>query len=107
EGHLARHIRRMNAVYERRRNILAQELAPLDDAFTCGPMQVGLHIALIANEPFDDRTLSRALDGQRLVALSSLCIKREDCYGFALGFTNGTDAGVEAAARALTTALRR
>ena len=107
EGHFARHIRRMNAVYERRRAILAQALAPLDDAFTCGPMQVGLHIALIANEPFDDRALSLALDGQRLVPLSRLCIERVDCYGFALGFTHGNDAEVEAAGRALTAALRR
>jgi GntR family transcriptional regulator/MocR family aminotransferase len=107
EGHFARHIRRMNAVYERRRTILARALALLGDAFTCGPMQVGLHIALIANEPFDDRALSRALEGQRLVALSSLCIERADCYGFALGFTNGTDAEVEAAAQALTAALQR
>lgn len=107
EGHFARHIRRMNAVYERRRTILAQALLPLDDAFTCGPMQVGLHIALIAKKPIDDRTLSRALNGQRLVPLSSLCIERADCYGFALGFTNGSDAEVEEAARALTAELRR
>lgn len=107
EGHFARHIRRMNAVYERRRTILAQVLAPLDDAFTCGPMHVGLHVALIAKEPFDDRALSHALNGQRLVALSSLCIERSDCYGFALGFTNGNDAEVEAAARALTVGLLR
>ena len=106
EGHFARHIRRMNAVYERRRTILAQALAPLEETFTCGPMQVGLHVALIANEPFDDRALSRALEGQRLVALSSLCIERDDCYGFALGFTNGSDARVEAAAKALTAALK-
>jgi DNA-binding transcriptional MocR family regulator len=70
-------------------------------------MQVGLHIALIANEPFDDRALSQALNGQRLVSLSSLCIERADCYGFALGFTNGNDEEIEAAARALTAALRR
>ncbi len=107
EGHFARHIRRMNTVYDRRRTILAQALAPLDGAFTCGPMHVGLHIALIANHPFDDRALSRALDGQRLVALSSLCIERSDCCGFALGFTNGTDAEVESAARALTATLRQ
>jgi GntR family transcriptional regulator/MocR family aminotransferase len=107
EGHFARHIRRMNTIYEQRRTILAQALAPLDDAFTCGPMQVGLHIALIANEPFDDRALSRALHGQRLVPLSSLCIERADCYGFALGFTNGTDTEIEAAARALTAALSK
>ena len=107
EGHFARHIRRMNVVYERRRNILAQALAPLEGSFTCGPMQVGLHVALIANEPFDDRALSRAIPGQRLVALSSLCIERTDCHGFALGFANGIDAEIEAAARSLTTALQR
>lgn len=107
EGHFVRHIRQMNAVYERRRTILAQGLAPLAGEFACGPMQVGLHIALIANEPFDDRALSHALEGQRLVALSSLCIERTDCYGFALGFANGTDAEIEAAARALTATLRR
>ncbi|HLI97967.1 MAG TPA: PLP-dependent aminotransferase family protein [Candidatus Baltobacteraceae bacterium] len=106
EGHFARHIRRMNAIYERRRTILAQALASLEGAFTCGPMQVGLHIALVANEPFDDQGLSRALDGQRLVALSSLCIARTDCAGFTLGFTNGTDADVESAGRALVAALR-
>jgi GntR family transcriptional regulator / MocR family aminotransferase len=107
EGHFVRHIRRMNAVYERRRTILARALAPLAGEFTCGPMQVGLHIALIAKKPFDDRALSRALDGQRLVALSSLCIERTDCYGFALGFANGTDAEVANAAQALAAALRR
>jgi GntR family transcriptional regulator / MocR family aminotransferase len=107
EGHFVRHIRRMNAVYECRRTILARALAPLAGEFTSGPMQVGLHIALIANEPLDDRALSRALEGQRLVALSSLCIERTDCYGFALGFANGTDAEVANAAQALAAALRR
>ncbi len=105
-GHFARHLRRMNAIYERRRTTLARALALLE-AFELGPMQVGLHIALIARKAFDDRALSRALDGQRLVALSSLCLKRTDCYGFALGFTNGTDAEIAAAASSLTAALQR
>lgn len=107
EGHFARHIRRMNTIYERRRAILARELATLDGAFICGPMQVGLHIALIANQAFDDGALSHVFDGQKLVTLSSLCIERTDCYGFALGFTNGTDAEIEAAAKSLAAELRR
>lgn len=106
DGHFARHIRRTNAVYERRRSILANALARLKKSFACGPMQVGLHIALIAKRPFDDRALSRALPGQRLVALSSLCIERTDCYGFALGFTNGTDAEIEASSSRLVELLR-
>jgi len=107
EGHFARHIRRMNAVYERRRAMLARALVPLDGTFTCGPMQVGLHMALVAKEPFDDRAVARALAGQRLVALSSLCIERTDCCGFVLGFTNGSDAEVEAAAHSLVTVASR
>lgn len=107
DGHFARHIRRMNSVYEKRRTALAEALAPLHRAFDLGPMQVGLHIALIAKAPFDDRALARTLEGQRLVALSSLCLERSDCRGFALGFTNGTDAEVADAAEALATALRR
>ena len=83
-------------------------LGPLERAgFELGPMQVGLHIALIANEALDDRALSRALTGQRLVALSSLCLQRTDCYGFALGFTNGTGKEIAAAATSLTAALLR
>ena len=107
EGHFARHIRRMNGIYERRRAILGEALARLDATFRRGPMQVGLHVALRANERFDDAGISRALEGQRLVALSSLCIARDDCYGFALGFTNGTDAEIEAAAEALAATLER
>ncbi|HEX8806951.1 MAG TPA: PLP-dependent aminotransferase family protein [Candidatus Aquilonibacter sp.] len=107
DGHFARHIRRMNAIYERRRAILADRLAPLRDAFALGPMQVGLHVALTANKPFADRAVSQALDGQRLVALSSLCLERSDCYGFLLGFTNGTDEEIAAAATSLAAALRQ
>jgi GntR family transcriptional regulator / MocR family aminotransferase len=105
-GHFARHIRRMNGAYEKRRTILAQELAALPpSAFELGPMQVGLHIALVAKEPLADRALARALPGHRLVALSTLCLQRTDCYGFALGFTNGTENQIAEAARSLITAL--
>ncbi len=107
DGHFARHIRRMNAMYERRRTMLADRLSPLRDAFELGPMQVGLHVALVANAPFADRAFSQTLDGQRLVALSGLCVERSDCYGFLLGFTNGTDEQITGAAMSLTAALRR
>jgi GntR family transcriptional regulator / MocR family aminotransferase len=98
-GHFARHIRRMNAIYETRRAILAHTLAPLTQfGFEIGPMQVGLHIALVATEPFDDRALATTGDGQKLLALSRLCVQRADCQGFALGFTNGSDAEIAGAA---------
>lgn len=105
DGHFGRHIRRMNAIYEKRRAILARSLEKAGEAYRCGPMQVGLHITLIAKRRFDDVRVSRSLPDQRLVALSPLCIERTDCHGFVLGFTNGTDAEIEAAAEALVATL--
>lgn len=106
-GQFARHLRRMNAVYERRRALLAQALAPLaGHGFEIGPMQVGLHIALVAKRPLDDRALSTTSDGQRLLALSRLCVQRADCHGFALGFTNGSDTEIVNAAEYVVRSLR-
>jgi GntR family transcriptional regulator/MocR family aminotransferase len=106
DGHFARHIRRMNAVYDRRRAILLRVLRPLARAsFDVGPADMGLHVALVAKTHFDDAAHSSAIEGQRLVALSRLCIARQDCRGFVLGFTNGSDGGIENAARALATYL--
>ena len=99
EGHFARHLRRMHAAYEERRQVLCDGLQPLcRDAFQLGPLGVGLHIALIAHKPFPDQDLRLISDGQRLVALSALCVKRRDCFGFVLGFTNGTSEQIQRAA---------
>lgn len=105
-GHFVRHIRKMNAVYERHRAILANTLSALNALFECGPMNIGLHVALKSRKPFDDVLVSRSIPHQRLVALSPLCIERTDCHGFLLGFTNGTAADIQSAADALVRALR-
>lgn len=98
EGHLARHIRRMNAVYERRRAILTGALGALVDCgFSLGPHQTGLHVALTAPDGFDDAKFAHSHNMQYL-ALSTLCIERRDCRGFIFGFTNGTDTEIERAA---------
>jgi GntR family transcriptional regulator/MocR family aminotransferase len=96
-GHFARHIRRMNAIYERRREILTAALAPREP-FWLGPAQTGLHVALIGDRGFEDSRFASTSDGQRLVALSRLCIKRRDCRGFLLGFANGSDSEIQSAA---------
>ncbi|HTU82988.1 MAG TPA: PLP-dependent aminotransferase family protein [Candidatus Acidoferrales bacterium] len=101
-GAFARHLRRMNAAYEERRSALVHALQPLARrGFEIGPMQVGLHVALTSKQPFADRAVASSLEGQRLVALSSLCLKRSDCFGFVLGFTNGTSEEIARAAGAL------
>lgn len=97
-GHFARHIRRMNALYERRREILHATLRRLPRPFRMGPAQTGLHVALLGDRSLEDQRLALVPDGQRLVALSQLCVKRRDCRGFLLGFTNGSDADIGRAA---------
>ena len=89
----------MNAIYERRREILTGALASrLREPFRLGPAQTGLHVALIGDREFADTRLALMSDGQRLVSLSQLCVKRQDCRGFLLGFANGSDSEIESAA---------
>ncbi|MGB8909230.1 MAG: PLP-dependent aminotransferase family protein, partial [Candidatus Cybelea sp.] len=105
-GHFARHIRRANALYDRRRTILVDALQPaLRAGFRLGPSLTGLHVALSAKPGFDDVALASTVHGQRLVALSALCIRRRDCRGFLLGFTNGSDAQIHAAAEDVVKAI--
>ena len=107
-GHFARHIRRMNAVYERRRAILVDTLgARLRVPFRLGPAQTGLHVALIADAGFDDGAHAGGKNGDRLVRLSQLCVERRDCRGFVLGFANGSDRDIELAARQLAESIAR
>ena len=108
EGHFARHIRKMNAIYERNRATLARALDPLRErGFRLGPMHVGLHVGLTSLRPFSDRSHRHLPDGQRLVAFSDLCLQRGDCTGFALGFSNGSESDIRDAAEQLVQALRR
>lgn len=105
-GHLARHIRRMNAIYERRREILTAAITPrLRRPFRLGPAQTGLHVALIGDRRFEDKRFALMPDGQRLASLSALCVKRRDCRGFLLGFANGSDSQIESAAKRLADRL--
>ncbi|MFY9632347.1 MAG: PLP-dependent aminotransferase family protein [Candidatus Cybelea sp.] len=98
-GHFARHIRRMNVLYERRRAILTGTLrARLHRAFCIGPTSTGLHVAVTGARGFADTRLTSASDPDRYVALSELCIERRDCSGILLGFANGDDSAIERAA---------
>jgi len=107
QGNFARHIRRANAAYDRRRTILMEALRPaLQWGFRLGPALTGLHVALHAKRGFDDVGMAQAVPGQRLVALSRLCVRRRDCRGFLLGFTQGSDGDIAAAAAAVLQALR-
>ena len=96
QGHFARHIRRMNALYERRRALLLGTLrAHLRSPFRLGPSSTGLHVAVTGPRGFMDTELTAANDPDRYVALSQLCVERRDCSGLLLGFANGNDSTIE------------
>ena len=100
--------RTMRAIFNRGNGRLGSEVrfsGPRDKRLW-EPAQNGLHLALLGKRSFNDVELSSALNGQSLVALSRLCIRRRDCRGFVLGFTNGSDAEIEAAATQLVERAR-
>jgi GntR family transcriptional regulator / MocR family aminotransferase len=108
QGHFSRHVRRMTPTYERRRDLVIDALSKnLPRGFRVGPAQTGLHVAVTGPPDFDDvRAANSMPDGQRVIAISTLCIDRSDCKGLLMGFSAGSDAAVETAARALALSLR-
>ncbi|MCG2584078.1 PLP-dependent aminotransferase family protein [Massilia sp. TS11] len=51
-GHMARHVRRMQAVYAKRRSVLLEILArDFDEVFTILPSEAGLHLATLLRDP--------------------------------------------------------
>lgn len=107
-GHFSRYIRRMGAVCARRRAVLLDALgADMPPGFAVGPAQTGLHIALLGPPDFDDVRLANSLpEGYRVLPLSLLCVERTDCRGLLLGYSDGSDERVAAAAAQLTAAIR-
>jgi GntR family transcriptional regulator/MocR family aminotransferase len=105
-GHFARHIRRMNAIYERRRATLVHALTfDAGVPFRLGPTETGLHVALIGELSFDDVAHAVRPNGDRLIPLARLCVERDDCRGFLLGFANGADEAIGQSARELAKSI--
>ncbi len=91
QGHFARHVRRMTGLYARRRERLLQRVTgSLPHGFTLGPSKTGLHVALRAPSGFDDASVvaQAAREGLHLEPLSTLCVARQDCSGFVLGYAS-------------------
>jgi GntR family transcriptional regulator/MocR family aminotransferase len=109
QGHFSRHIRRMAAIYQRRRNILVNALSDgLPPGFRIGPAQTGLHVAVTAPSGFDDVAAANALPrGHRALPISLLCVSRTDCRGLACGFSSAPDDALRRAAAALVATLQR
>ncbi len=93
EGHFARHLRRMRALYLARRNALVDCLSE-----TCGEVlkpynaDAGLHLTALLPVGVDDEELVRnaARHGISTIALSSCFVRESASSGLILGF-GGTD----------------
>jgi GntR family transcriptional regulator/MocR family aminotransferase len=65
EGHYARHVRRMRALYEERRDALRDAVERrLGDLLALGPMDAGMHTVGWLPEGLDDRKVAEALLGE-------------------------------------------
>jgi len=109
EGHFARHIRRMRAVYLRRRQALLDGLAR-----HCGGLlavhnaDAGLHVATLLPDGVDDVEVVRrmAARGLAATALSTCYACGARRTGLLLGFGGSGEEAIEAATRTVGQVLR-
>ena len=109
DGHFARHLRRMRAVYHRRRDALLAGLARHCEALLTVPnADAGLHVTTFLADRGDDRATVRRLRAHGLAAAPlSLCYAgRARRSGLLLGFGGFDERTLIAATRALGEALR-
>jgi GntR family transcriptional regulator/MocR family aminotransferase len=96
EGHFARHLRRMRAVYLRRRDaVIAAVREHAADVMTIENTDAGLHLLAFLDDNVDDRALARRAAQQDLfpASLSALYASTPSRCGLILGF-GGSDESV-------------
>ena len=110
EGHFARHLRRMRALYLSRRAALLEGLtAHCADHLTIYNADAGLHISTLLQDGVDDRDvvrrmLARGLSGAAL----STCYAGDACQtGLLLGFGGSDETIITNATRVLGEILRQ
>ncbi|HSU96093.1 MAG TPA: PLP-dependent aminotransferase family protein [Gemmatimonadaceae bacterium] len=104
EGHFARHLRRMRALYLRRRAALLDGLAEhCADRITVHNADAGLHISTLLPDGVDDRAIVRRMRENGLAgdALSVCYSGNARQSGLLLGFGGSDEAGIANATRTL------
>lgn len=107
EGHFARHVRRMRALYAGRQAKLVEESKRrLGGLLDVGPEAAGMHLIGRLAEHQDDVSASDAVArvGVEAEALSSLSVESRG-RGLLLGYTGVTDIEIEAGVAAIAEAL--
>ena len=109
EGHLARHVRRMRAVYRRRHELIVEVISQqLAEHLTIVPSAAGLHLAATATtaspEDIVDVVQCALADGVAVQTLSTFRVDRPPLPGLALGYgaieTGDIDEGLRRLRRA-------
>jgi GntR family transcriptional regulator/MocR family aminotransferase len=91
EGHFARHLKKMRALYKHRRGLLSQALTDIfGDEVHVDLQAGGMHLVVRLNKRYDDQYLTKHLNenGLAVQALSSWS-EESDCeQGLVMSFTN-------------------
>jgi GntR family transcriptional regulator/MocR family aminotransferase len=109
EGHFARHLRRMRAVYLRRRDaVIAAVREHATDVMTIENTDAGLHLLTFLDETIDDRALARraAQDGLYPGSLSVLYAGAPARSGLILGFGGSDEQTLAEGVRTLAGLIR-
>jgi GntR family transcriptional regulator/MocR family aminotransferase len=109
DGHFARHLRRMRAIYAERRRVLVAALArELGDTVRVAGDQAGMHLVVLLPPSARDRDIAqRALRrGLSVVPLSSCYAQLRPRAGLLLGYGTTRVADIADAVRALKLSLR-
>lgn len=109
EGHFARHLRRMRALYLRRREALLGGLARhCRDVLAVHNADAGIHVATFLPSGMDDIEVARrmAAHGLTATALSSCYLAASRRSGLLLGFGGFDERRIAAATRTLGEVLR-
>jgi GntR family transcriptional regulator/MocR family aminotransferase len=109
-GHLARHIRRMRALYAERRAAVADALVAQGEPSLSLDLQPGgMHLLARLHPGVDDVAVAGRLsaDGIGVTALSACGVDSAGPSGFLLGFTNVATEYASVAANRLVESMRR
>lgn len=109
EGHLARHISRMRAVYQQRQEIIIDELGrQLSNYVSVEPSPVGMHIvASLSGVSADEVARAGRANGLDLRALSSYAINHDGRNAIIIGYTHLVPEQIRSGVRTLAKIIGR